>query len=123
MTTTDIGREVGVKVMERMAQVLSDEEFCKMFSPQGTARQQRWRCEDGWIVGYTTERIKWTRTGQHDGKFAAFAYKPIGKGARTNPTEWVQTYVRHFSTRKAARNRATAIYYQHSPKAKARHGR
>jgi len=85
----------------------------------GSARQAHWECEDGWIAGYTTERIT---GGPFDGRFAAMAYKPVGKGARTDPNEWKRVYYRGFSTRKAARRRAEAIYYRHSPKAAARHG-
>lgn len=80
-------------------------------SPDGEARQARWRCGDGWLVGYTTERIK---GGPFDGRFATLAYKPTGKGARTGKaTSWERVYFRGFSTRKAARNRAIRLYEQH----------
>ena len=82
------------------------------FSRDGTARQQLWGCRDGWIVGYTTQRID---GGPHDGRFAAMAYKPTGKGARTGKaSEHVRVYFRGFSTRKAARARAERMYEQHN---------
>jgi hypothetical protein len=80
----------------------------------GHARQAMWRCGDGWIVAYTTSRIE---QGPYDGKFAVMLYKPVGKGARTGQAdEAVRTYMRAFSTRKAARARAVALYHQHSRK-------
>ncbi len=86
----------------------------------GSARQALWGCEDGWTVGYTTERIT---GGPFAGAFAAMAYKPTGKGARTGKAaSWVRVYYRRFATRKAARRRAEVLYYRHSPKAARRHG-
>jgi hypothetical protein len=50
-------------------------------------------------------------------------YKPVGRGARTGKArEWRCIYKRAFSTRKAAKARAVALYYQHSPKTAKRHG-
>ena len=87
----------------------------------GSARQALWTCEDGWIVGYTTERVV---GGPFDGGFAVLAYKPTGKGARSgSPSEWQRTYGRRFSKRRLARARAEALYYRHSPRAAERHGR
>lgn len=87
----------------------------------GVAAQAEWSCEDGWVVAYTTSRVQY---GPHDGRFLAMAYKPVGKGARTGKaSRWVRAYQRPFTTRKAARARAERLYYQHSPKAAARHGR
>ena len=85
----------------------------------GVAAQQHWTAEDGWIIGYTTSRM---RGGPHDGKFVTQALKPVGKGARTGKAvEFHETYRRQFSTRKAARARALALYKQHSPKWAAKH--
>jgi len=83
---------------------------------EGYARQALWECEDGWVVGYTTERIT---GGKHDGKFAAMAYKPISKGHTTVE----RVYMRAFSQRKMAKSRAVTLFGQHSPKWKARRGR
>lgn len=81
------------------------------YNPDGTARQALWECGDGWIVGYTTQRID---GGRFDGRFAAMAYKPVGKGARSgNAGEHVRVYFRGFTTRKAARARAERLYEQH----------
>lgn len=111
---------IGERIMEHMAATMSEEEWVRMFAPNGLARHTEWLCEDGWLVGYTTERI---RGGNMDGKFAAFTYKPTGKGARTGKAQrWQRTYIRAFATRKAAKKRATDLYYKHSPKAAARHG-
>lgn len=112
--------ELSAEISRFMAEHLSEEEYAAMFSPDGLAKQCTWACEDGWRVGYTTTRI---RHGKNDGKFAAMAYKPTGKGARSRKaSEWVRVYFRTFATRKSARKRAEAMYYQHSPKAAERHG-
>lgn len=87
-----------------------------LFAMDGAAQQAEWHCEDGWVVIYTTTRVK---GGPHDGKFLCQAFKPTGKGARGGrgaADEWVQTYRREFSTRKAAKARAIALYARHSPR-------
>ena len=82
-------------------------------SPEGKAAQQQWRCEDGWIVSYTTGRVE---GGKYAGKFLAMAYRPIGKGARTGQAKrWERVYIRAFSKRKLARARAEELFYKHSP--------
>lgn len=86
----------------------------------GAARQTQWEAEDGWIIVYTTSRVE---GGPHHGKFVTQALKPKGKGARSGKAKmWVEAYRRAFSTRKAAKARAIALYAQHSPKWAARHG-
>jgi hypothetical protein len=81
----------------------------------GEANQTKWRCGDGWIVGYTTERISYAKDESNNGKFAAFAYKPIGKGARSGEaSEWKLVYWRAFTKRKTARARAEDLYFKHS---------
>jgi len=87
----------------------------------GTAAQQTWTAEDGWLIGYTTSRVE---GGPHHGRFVTMTYKPTGAGARSgNAERWERTYVRAFATRKAAKARALALYRQHSPKWDAKHGR
>jgi hypothetical protein len=86
----------------------------------GRADQAQWRAEDGWIIGYTTSRIV---GGPHAGKFLVQAFRPYGKGARTNPGQWRVVYEREYATRKSAKARALVLYGQHSPKWKARQGR
>jgi hypothetical protein len=77
----------------------------------GSARQALWECGDGWIVGYTTQRIT---GGPFDGRFAALAYKPVGKGSRTGAAhEHVRVYYRGYSKMKLAKARAEAMYQQH----------
>lgn len=94
--------------------------FGALFNRDGTASQAQWSCEDGWIVSYTTERIK---GGPFDGRFAVMVYKPIGRGARTNKAhEWQRVSFTGYAKRRTARARADAIYYKHSPKAAIRHG-
>lgn len=89
-------------------------------STQGSARQQQWQCEDGWIVGYTTSRIV---GGANDGKFAAMAYKPKGPGSRSgDPDHWDRVYYRAFAKRTSARARAETLYWRHCPKRAARNG-
>lgn len=85
----------------------------------GTARQCHWQAEDGWIVTYTTSRVN---GGPFHDKFAVFAYKPIGRGARTGKaSRWEAVYKRGFASRKSAKRRAVALYRQHSPKWSAAH--
>jgi len=118
------GREVGEAVWRAMPA-----DFRAFWEEQqaqrsGSARQQIWDCEDGWLVGYTTERVR--GGGVLEGTFAVLAYKPIGKGARggrRTATEWKRVYVRGFAKRKTARARAEVLYYRHSPRIAARHGR
>ena len=70
-----------------------------------------WQCRDGWVVGYTTSRVV---KGPDVGKFVTVAYKPTGKGARSGTAErLVMVYERAFSTRKAAKARAVALYDRH----------
>ena len=91
-----------------------------MAEKSGSASQTTWECEDGWLVAYTTTRVE---GGPHDGKFVTMAYKPIGKGARTNPAHWERVYIRAFSKRKLARARADHLFYQHSQNRAEKHGR
>lgn len=85
----------------------------------GTARQAQWQAEDGWVIVYTTTRVV---GGPHAGKFVCQAFKPTGKGARSgNAGILVQAYRRAFSTRKAARARALALFQKHSPEWAAKH--
>lgn len=59
---------------------------------------------DGWRFCWTTERMD-------NGKFVAFAYKPVGPGARSgNPQSWELTYERPYNRRKDAKERAWAMY-------------
>lgn len=106
-------------VMQRIAADLyehDEDAFKRMFIGRlGSAPHRMWEAEDGWCIGYTTKRLY---GGDHEGKFAAFTYKPVGKGARTRKAEsWELVYWRPFASRKAAKRRAVELYFQHSPKA------
>lgn len=58
----------------------------------------------GWMYCWTTERMG-------DGKFAAFIYKPIGRGARTGKAErWQMVKELHFTKRSTAKARAYRWY-------------
>lgn len=82
-------------------------------SRDGVARQAQWECEDGYLVTYTTSRIA---GGPHDGRFLVQLHRPVGPGARCGQAQrWQEVKRRQFSTRKAARKRATELYLQHSP--------
>jgi hypothetical protein len=103
----------GMDISRIMYDTLGEEEWARMFARDGMARQTEWECGDGWIVGYTTGRIR--HGGENAGKFAAFAYKPIGKGSRSGTAlNFKRVYFRTFKTRKSARKRAEALYYQHA---------
>lgn len=110
---TSVSPEAAARIAARLEPYLRQRD--------GAARQATWEAEDGWLIVYTTTRIE---GGPHAGRFATMAYRPTGKGARTgNASEWARVYLRAFATRKAARARAEALYYRHSPKAAARHGK
>lgn len=108
--------EIGLRIEAEFLELMGEEAYAQIFSPDGMARQTEWLCRDGWLVGYTTSRI---RHGRNDGKFAAFAFKPIGKGARggrRTATSWKRVYFRAFAKRKTARARAEQLYHQHQRK-------
>lgn len=107
--------------MERMARTMDDAEFARAFSPEGLAPTCDWLTEDKWIVSYTTKRI---RAGTMDGLFAVFYYQPRGKGSRSgHPEKWERVRVERCDTRREAKARAEAFFYEHSPSMAARHGR
>lgn len=89
----------------------------RMPSRHGRARHTLWRtCADGWVVGYTTERIV---GGEHDGKYATLVYKPIGRGARggrKTATQWELVKQQPAATRKLARARGVKLWKQHEGK-------
>lgn len=107
---------------ERMLQ--SDyERWAPLLMPDGSARQTQWSAEDGWIIVYTTERVD---RGRWEGRFVTMAYRPEGKGSRSGrgkASRWRRVYARPFSTRKAAKARALALYAAHSPRWAARNDR
>lgn len=106
-----------------MARMLANNpDLWPVFAPDGTARHQIWECADGWLVGYTTEKVD---GGPHHGKFAVMAYKPMGKGARSGRGKAFhhkRVYFRSFAKRKTARARAVAMYNQHNAKKTASEG-
>jgi hypothetical protein len=104
------------RLMEYAARTMDDEQFAAAFSPEGLARCATWTTEDDWIVQYTTSRI---RTGTLDGMFAVFVFKPKGRGSKR---VWERVRLDRCDTRREAKERATRVYYEHSPKAAARHG-
>lgn len=105
--------DIGQAVWDAMPESFRREWRQRMAEQSGSARQALWSCKDGWIVGYTTERVR--GGGKLEGKFVTLAYKPVGKGARTGKaSEHVLVYKRAFSQRKMARTRAEALYNQHS---------
>lgn len=78
---------------------------------EGTARSVYWQAGDGWIISYTTTRVQ---GGPHDGKFVTRTLKPTGPGARSGQAEtYEENYRRAFTTRRAAKARAVALYDQH----------
>ena len=63
-------------------------------------RYRYWTGEDGWRYCWTTEKMG-------DGKYAAFLYRPVGKGARSGKaTSWVLVKEVHFNQRNTAKARA-----------------
>jgi hypothetical protein len=59
-----------------------------------------WTGEDGWRYCWTTEKMG-------DGRYAAFMYKPVGKGARSGKaTSFVLVKEIHFNKRTTAKARA-----------------
>lgn len=113
------GRTVGERLAEALLE--ADPAFADILMPDGSAQQTMWTAEDGWMVAYTTERV---RGGRWHGRFVAMAYKPVGPGSRTGKAEaWRRVYARAFARRKLAKARAMDLYADHSPQYVARHGR
>jgi hypothetical protein len=102
LAETETGRIVLEDLLDRMSATVEH------------AKQTYFRtCKDGWMVGWTTERVV---NGPDDGKYLAIAYKPIGKGARggrATAQQWERVYRRAFTTRKAAKARAVALWNKH----------
>jgi hypothetical protein len=117
MSTPTVSQEVVDEVNARVNAAIGGRIADYLNRRDGTARQTHSICEDGSVVTYTTSRVE---GGPHDGKFLAMLYRPRGKGARSgNASEHVRTYIRAFSTRKAAKARAIELYAKWA----ARHGR
>lgn len=116
-----VSAEFAENFTRRMAAVLTDEEFARLFMPDGTvARRQQWDCEDGWYVEYGTVKAE---GGPHDGKYVVQVFKPVGKGARTGKAkEWHRVVFSGYSKRRTARQHALIHYYKHSPDKAKRHG-
>lgn len=86
----------------------------------GGSQHCKWRCEDDYIVGYSTAKITNSIGKKYDNKFACIVWKPVklkGKIIR-----WEIKYYRAFRQRKKAKEYALKFYYEHSPKAEKRHG-
>ena len=116
MTTADIGE----RLVRHAAATMDDEQFARMFSPEGLAPTCDWMCEDEWMVSYTTKRI---RAGSLDGLFAVFVYEPKGRGSQSGDARrWERVKTERCDTRREAKQRALAYYYAHSPKHAVKHG-
>lgn len=103
----------------RITAHMDDAAFAAAFSPEGLASTTQWRTEDGWLVEYTTKRI---RHGKLDGAFACFVYEPYGKGSRSGePQRWKRSKTETCDTRREAKQRALMHYYEHSPVKRAKH--
>jgi hypothetical protein len=114
--STDIGQEI----MRRLGSTMTDAEFARAFSPEGLAPTRDWWTEDGWLVSYTTQRI---RAGTLDGLFAVFVYAPKGQGSRSGKAKrWERVKLDRCDTRREAKQRALTYYYEHSPRRAERHG-
>lgn len=108
--------EISERLVEYAARTMNDEQFAAVFSPDGLARTACWQTEDDWMVEYTTSRI---RAGKNDGLFAVMVFKPKGRGRKR---VWERVRFDRCDTRREAKQRALRFYYEHSPKAAARHG-
>jgi hypothetical protein len=119
-----VGDDIGKRIFERVAGQLDDESLIRFFSPDGLGKTRRYReCEDGWIIEYSTERV---RGGRLDGDYCVFVYRPTGSGARSGrgqATTWERTEVRRCKTRREAKALAEARWWAHSPKRAAKHGK
>ena len=104
------------RLLEHAAEHWSDEQLVAAFSPEGLGRQAQWTCEDDWVVMYTTQRIK---HGTLDGLFATTIFKPKGRGSKRI---WERVKLYRCDTRREAKQWALRAYYEHSPKAAAKHG-
>lgn len=118
------GSDISRKIMERIAGSMTDESLVAVFSPDGLAETMQYReCEDGFLVERTKTPV---RGGKLDGFFAVFVYQPIGKGSRSGrgkAAQWKRVKVERCKTRSESIVRAEALWYEHSPKIAAKHGR
>ena len=86
------------KLLDEIAADISAATFGNVREPRSRYYEHR-----GWMYGWTTER-------DSDGKFNAYACKPVGKGARTEPTRWRPVKSVQFTQRNKAKARARKWY-------------
>lgn len=68
-----------------------------------------WTGKNGWLYGWSTERMG-------DGRFGAFLFKPIGKGARSGKAaRWQKVREVHFAKRSTAKARAAKWHDRDNP--------
>lgn len=116
MTTTTVSQETTDELNRALARMMPRD-----------PRMQQWECEDGWIVGYTTERFG-TGSDPFDltphggpsgtGKFGFFVYKP--ERVKGEVQSWKLTRHRYLAKRKDAKRLAVIAYWQHCPKRRAK---
>lgn len=81
------------RILDRINWMLADD----------AGRDPRYR----YFRGPNQEMFCWTTEKMRDGKFAAFEYRPIGKGSRTGKARrWKIARELHFAQRKTAKARA-----------------
>lgn len=122
MSDADVARKISAILNAQVPDILAGLGG-RVDTAGGLDRIQEWEAEDGWLISYSTARIK---GGPFDGKFVVTAHKPYGKGARGGRGKverWVLAYTRSFVTRRAAKARALQLYRKHSPKFAARTAR
>lgn len=119
MTTTTVSHITTQEIQDDLNRVIA------RMRPRDP-RMASWECEDGYIVGYTTERFGTGYDpfdlGKHDGpsgtgKFGFFVYKPERRKGEI--VSWALTRHRYLSKRKDAKRLAVVAYWQHNPKKRA----
>lgn len=87
--------------------IASDPTLSRLFARQ--PRYRYWTDPRGYRYGWTTERMG-------DGKFAAFVYRPVGKGARSGTARSFKVAREvHFRTRRQAKDRAADWFNKANP--------
>lgn len=90
--------EATQRLNEMFARIMA-EQFPELSRPAPEPRY-RYFSHRQWMFCWTTERMD-------DGKFAAFIYKPVGKGAQSgHAREWELVKELRFAQRKTAKARA-----------------
>ena len=81
--------------------IANDPELAALFGVGAALPERYWMADNG-------HHISWTTAPDSDGYYWARDFKPVGKGARTNPTRWMISR----ESRRRKRKDAKALAYR-----------